>query len=560
MGSKRKIEKTAENKAKKSKKTTSSNSDDPTMGTRALTFDYRYIVAPMVGASELPFRLLCRKYGAQLVYTPMMIAEQFATSKEYREQEFQTCSFDRPLVCHFAANNPKAFAKAAKKAAPFCDAIDLNLGCPQRTAYVGHFGSYLLEDKDRALVLDIVKTGVAAVNIPIFVKIRLLETFEDTVQLCRQLYEAGASLIAVHGRYRATFHRKGPGARDGPALLDQIQKLKEAFPHQVLITNGNTITYEDVENNLESTKADGIMSAEGILDNPALFLGRLGSRNERELSVVVRRGGRLTQSSQKEMEKLRRKLHKIKKLQSKMDAGKELSEKDQSKILKVSKLKSKLKNIEEAASQSLDANNTTKMTLGELYDASDDKVSLALEYIQLVQQYPATLRTVIFHTRRILKQELGSYQLMEECLNCKSVDAVEALIRKIRGYQKDPGSFIFDVEKAKKEKETLERKKAEEGKRKNYESRMIRKAKREGKADLDYYLRQGAVVPTAETIEELKNLSKEDQMKLWKEREHTQHCLAFHLNGGCPRGRGCAFLHAASKTTTTFDEQDEVAG
>lgn len=93
--------------------------------------DWKYIMAPMVGASELAFRLLCRKYGTQMCYTPMMMASQFATSSEYRAKEFQTTPFDRPLCCHFAANNPKDFAAAAKIAEPYCDAIDLNLGCPQ---------------------------------------------------------------------------------------------------------------------------------------------------------------------------------------------------------------------------------------------------------------------------------------------------------------------------------------------------------------------------------------------------------------------------------------------
>lgn len=72
-------------------------------GAAAVTFPHRYIVAPMVGASELPFRLLTRKYGAQLVYTPMMVASEFVNSEEYRAREFQTTTFDRPLVCHFAA-------------------------------------------------------------------------------------------------------------------------------------------------------------------------------------------------------------------------------------------------------------------------------------------------------------------------------------------------------------------------------------------------------------------------------------------------------------------------
>ena len=90
---------------------------------------------------------------------------------------------------------------------------------PQRTAYVGHFGSYLLDAKDRQLVLSMVRAASSAVKIPIFVKIRLLDTYDKTLQLCMQLYDAGASLIAVHARYRASFHRKGPGARDGTLIF-----------------------------------------------------------------------------------------------------------------------------------------------------------------------------------------------------------------------------------------------------------------------------------------------------------------------------------------------------
>ena len=126
-------------------------------------FEYEHIVAPMVGASELAFRLLSRKYGATLAYTPMMSASQFteeASRKHFTSEvtvansnicEFQTIPEDRPLVCHFSANNPVHFANAAKLVEPYCDAIDLNLGCPQRTAFVGHFGSYLLGQEDRCV-------------------------------------------------------------------------------------------------------------------------------------------------------------------------------------------------------------------------------------------------------------------------------------------------------------------------------------------------------------------------------------------------------------------------
>jgi len=302
-------------------------------------FHIQHTLAPMVGASELAYRLLCRKYGATLAYTPMMSSSEFSRNSEYRRTEFQTIPEDRPLVCHFAANQPDEFAAAARLVESVCDAIDLNLGCPQRTAYVGHFGSYLLDPKDRQLVLDIVKAGSEAVQIPIFVKIRLLDTLPDTIELCRQLRDAGASLIAIHGRYRASFERKGPGARDGPAMLDQIAAVKEAmgddFP---ILSNGNVISYSDVVANMKETKADGIMSAEGILDDPALYLERLGSRDESD-SILVdviqpsplpgvsaaeskssTISGAAPSSDAKKKRKLQKKLREIEKIEAKVTA------------------------------------------------------------------------------------------------------------------------------------------------------------------------------------------------------------------------------------------------
>jgi tRNA-dihydrouridine synthase 1 len=126
-------------------------------------------------------------------------------------------------VAHFSANNPSTIVAAAKHVEHCCDAIDINLGCPQRVAFTGHFGSYLLGDEDRDLVLSMVRALREHISVPVFCKIRLLDSVPDTIKLCRQLVEAGASLIAIHGRYRVNLvGRTGPGARDGPAHLDQV--------------------------------------------------------------------------------------------------------------------------------------------------------------------------------------------------------------------------------------------------------------------------------------------------------------------------------------------------
>ena len=91
----------------------------------------RYILSPMVGQSELPFRLLCRRYGARLGYTPMLISSSFISDPHYRQRVWQTCPEDQPLIAQFCGNNPQTLLAAAKLVQDHVNAIDLNLGCPQ---------------------------------------------------------------------------------------------------------------------------------------------------------------------------------------------------------------------------------------------------------------------------------------------------------------------------------------------------------------------------------------------------------------------------------------------
>lgn len=490
---------------------------------------------------------------------------------------------------------------------------------------MGHFGSYLLDPPDRQLVLDIVQAGAQAAQgrVPIFVKIRLLETLEQTMELCQQLKDAGASLIAIHARYRASWERKGPGARDGPALLDQVTKIKEQVPGIPIIANGNVITPEDVENNLKLTHADGIMSAEGILDNPALFLPcrHAEENSDKTVSVVdplvlcgnaskttidkQPNGGDNNKMEQlnKKKRKFLKKLREIERIQERVDLGgdgsindeqrKKLAvrsdvedsihaleveeKKEQKKAKQVSNGSSSKSSSESSPSTASPSTaTTTNIPISKLYETANDKIALAKEYMTLADHFgPTTMRTKIFHVRRMLRDTLNMYQLMEDCLQCTDHAQLVNVIQQCQKYRDTPELFMFDREKAKQEKEALERKRHEEGKRKAYEARMIRKAKREGKSkdDLDYYLRLGAAVPTRSEIVRLKSLDQKQQLEEWKHKDHSQHCLAHHLEG-CKRGRGCAFLHVDSIDdsaggqggkgepfhNTTFEEQDEVAG
>lgn len=169
----------------------------------------RYVVAPMVDQSELPYRMLTRKYGAQLCYTPMFHAKRFVEAKGYRQECFSTCPEDRPLIVQFCGNDPQVLLKASKLVEDRCDGVDLNLGCPQGIARKGRYGSFLLEETQ--LLYDIVSTLHRGLKVPVTCKIRLLSNadpdgrqnrpydLDATIHLVDALIAAGCQLLTVHG-------------------------------------------------------------------------------------------------------------------------------------------------------------------------------------------------------------------------------------------------------------------------------------------------------------------------------------------------------------------------
>ncbi|XP_030444110.2 uncharacterized protein LOC115666539 [Syzygium oleosum] len=225
----------------------------------------KLMVAPMVDNSELPFRMLCRKYGAQAAYTPMLHSRIFTENEKYRSMEFTTCKEDRPLFVQFCANDPDILLEAAQRVEPYCDYVDINLGCPQRIARRGNYGAFLMDNLP--LVKSLVQKLALNLNVPVSCKIRVFPKLEDTLNYARMLEEAGCSLLAVHGRTR--------DEKDGKKIRADwlaIKAVKDALSIPVL-ANGNIRHMDDVESLLKETGADGVLSAESLLENPALFAG-----------------------------------------------------------------------------------------------------------------------------------------------------------------------------------------------------------------------------------------------------------------------------------------------
>ncbi|WJX95158.1 tRNA-dihydrouridine(16/17) synthase [NAD(P)(+)] [Trifolium repens] len=225
----------------------------------------KLIVAPMVDNSELPFRMLCRKYGAQAAYTPMLHSRIFSETEKYRNEEFTTCKEDRPLFVQFCANDPDVLLEAARRVEPYCDYVDINLGCPQRIAKRGNYGAFLMDNLP--LVKSLVENLAGNLEVPVSCKIRLFPKLEDTLKYARMLEEAGCLLLAVHGRTRD--EKDGSKFR---ADWKAIKAVKEAVRIPVL-ANGNIRHMDDVKDCLEATGAEGVLSAETLLENPALFAG-----------------------------------------------------------------------------------------------------------------------------------------------------------------------------------------------------------------------------------------------------------------------------------------------
>jgi nifR3 family TIM-barrel protein len=228
-----------------------------------LTLGNNLMLAPMAGVTNLPMRLLCRRFGASLCFTEMVSIEGLVREGRRSFDLLQSTPEDRPLGLQIFGSDPETMARAAAMAEPYGDIIDINMGCPVRKVVASGGGSMLM--RDPAAIGRIIKAVRRVVQKPLTVKIRSgwtcsEQTFREAARIAE---DEGCDAITLHPRSRSQMF-------EGTADWSLIGELKELVQIPV-IGSGDLFTADDVQRMLRETGCDGVMLARGAMGNPWLF-------------------------------------------------------------------------------------------------------------------------------------------------------------------------------------------------------------------------------------------------------------------------------------------------
>lgn len=216
------------------------------------------LLAPMVDVTDLPFRILAKKYGAGLVYTPMLYTSQIL-NKNKKTLDLMRTNKKENLAIQITGNNIEEFKKVIPCLKNFI-LVDLNCGCPSIKITGTKAGSYLLKDpkKINSIIKLLKKAGLT-----VTAKIRLGFKENNVLEIVKKIESAGADAITVHPRL----------ATDGksiPADWNWIKKIKSKVKIPV-IGNGDIFKPEDVEKMIIETNCDGVMIARSAIGSPEIF-------------------------------------------------------------------------------------------------------------------------------------------------------------------------------------------------------------------------------------------------------------------------------------------------
>lgn len=226
-------------------------------------------LAPMSGVTDIVMRRIAARHGAGIVVSEMVASDEFVRGSEEARLRAEGAGVS-PHVVQLAGCDPHWLGEAARLAeANGAAIVDINMGCPAKKVTGGWAGSALMRDLDHALSL--VEAAVAAVNVPVTVKMRLGwdDASRNAPELARRAVAAGARMITVHGRTRQQFYK-------GKADWAAIRAVREAgdFP---LVANGDIHDLADARTCLSQSGADFVMIGREALGRPWL-VGAIGAQ------------------------------------------------------------------------------------------------------------------------------------------------------------------------------------------------------------------------------------------------------------------------------------------
>ncbi len=227
-------------------------------------FEQKIILGPMAGVTDLPFRILCKEQGADIMITEMVSAKGLMYGSKKTDLLLKTCPLEKPVGVQLFGSDPDILAgEAARLEGRDFDFIDINMGCPVPKIVNNGEGSALMKNPE--LVERIVKAVSDAVSIPVTVKIRAGFDAQNinATEIALAAEAGGAKAVAVHARTREQYY-------SGKADWNIIKEVKRNVKIPV-IGNGDIRSHEDVIRIKEETGCDSVMIARAAKGNPWIF-------------------------------------------------------------------------------------------------------------------------------------------------------------------------------------------------------------------------------------------------------------------------------------------------
>ena len=227
---------------------------------------YPVFLAPMEDVTDPAFRLMCKRFGADMVYTEFVSSDALVRSVNSTMRKLNISDEERPVAIQIYGKNTDAMVEAARmveEAHP--DVIDLNFGCPVKKVAGKGAGAGLLRDIPK--MLEITRSVVDAVKLPVTVKTRLGwdDNSKIIVDLAEQLQDCGIAALTIHGRTRAQMYT-------GDADWTLIGKVKEnPRMHIPIIGNGDITTPERAKECFEKYGVDAVMIGRASFGRPWIF-------------------------------------------------------------------------------------------------------------------------------------------------------------------------------------------------------------------------------------------------------------------------------------------------